>query len=255
MKITKYSYHVNKMPGNCGAKVLHRLSASYSADPAEDRKRYNTAVESGTLSTIGTPFGDSIRDMLWSIMVAEPKEGTMRCRPIALEWVFAEAVEAATSGDVALLFVSDTHNGAGDGHKGPCAPRHFVEWAIDNDLFEEIGAVTSTRPRTDVEMTGWVMSPNKKRIRKLLNETSKQIQNFIEEANNEPKLKAAKKAREAEEAKARARFQDGWDEFDVGAEDEGPRQGVADEEMLREFVREYARAFIVDATAARPERG
>lgn len=215
--ITSHDFGSGQLQGNCGSRTAYRLKASYTTKE-EALSEYNRRKQLFHLTRIQLRDRKQhcMQESLHAIMAAEAGRAKMRAYPI--EWAFTDVLERIHTGSYALTVLTDTEDGAGDGHKGEFATRNFAKWLIRNDLMSGVD-IAGIRPvnhdKTDYNMIGWILLPNLPRIDEFLAEKVATVVKYIEEANNDPALQEQEEARSAAQAETRAAIESGWEGFDI----------------------------------------
>jgi len=217
--IRSHEYGDGNIHGNCGIRIAYRLLATYTTEE-ESSKRYKELLDRGQLSRILTPrHASPITAMLHSIKRAEGGRAVARAYPV--EWAFAELLEVLHYGSYALICMTDTEDGLGDGHKGEYATRNFAAWLLDNGVVQG-NCTTGIRypddPVSTREVYGWFFVPDKPRINALIAKVKREICQYIKDCNNDPEIakQAEKKKTEAEVTKEA--LERGYEGFSLGEE-------------------------------------
>jgi hypothetical protein len=155
-------------------------------------------------------------ECLQTICTAEEGRAKMRAYPV--DWAFADVLERIHTGSYALMSLTDTADGAGDGHKGPFATRNFAKWLIRNGLMAGT-SISGIRPinhdESDYNITGWMLIPNPESIDEFLAHKIAEIQKYIEDSNDDPALEAQEEAKAAAQTETRAAIESGWEGFPI----------------------------------------
>lgn len=211
MLIRSNEFMTDQMPGNCGINVAYRLAACYCDEPSAHAE-YKRQLDRGNLHLIGGWTEHStISTLLESIRHAEG--GRAHARAYPLDWAYSEVLEGLHYGTYAMLAMTDTEEGRGDGHAGEFATRHFANWLLENDLVSGTPSVGVRHPDSEArrEVYGWFLIPDKSRIEEHLSTTRDTIKAAIQEYNDEPSIKKSEKKERSEEEKIASAISDGFD--------------------------------------------
>lgn len=230
--LTAHYMNVGAVNGNCGSRVLYRVTGTYCT-PWQADKRMKELVATKTLRKISTRGSNdrkaAIAKILANLRRAETGESTtydgVLARAYPVEWGFYACLEAlASSESPGLWILTDTEHGRGDGHKGIFATRHFAQWLYDQELAYEQAKVTGIKGRGHLnrKMFAWSFAPDYRKIKAVLNAGRKEIMLQVKEWNDDPLIKEAENARKQEALESRRIIQQGWAESGIDTSRQGP---------------------------------
>lgn len=187
LMLTTFSFHSGQLPGNCGVRQAYRLKATYRSreemeelmNSAAAQRELRQCLLSGTRGKFIVTLIDHFINCR-----ADEREG----RAIPLEWAYLYTLEKIHGGSYALICLSDTDNGQGDGHGGAFSTRGFAEWIVQRGLGEAVKC-QNIRKDCDYDIMGYWIIPDHMAMDKALEEGLKEMRKRIREWNNDPRVK------------------------------------------------------------------
>lgn len=254
--LTSHSYKKSGVQGNCGGAFISRLGAAYKPESWCKNKYQELLKTKSQLRPIRTTENMAISHMLAALREAEGQPtGGAYGRAYPLEWAFADVLEAATVHCPALVGMTDTHNGAGDGHPGAFATRHFAHWWGDNGFATDIKLTEGMR-YGERRVYGWWIAPNHDAIAKYIRAKKEEIFREVERWNNEPQFQGIREADRAAERAVASALERGWSEYggNQGGDGATEREGGAERASVEAELREQAQNAVREAHRRLEER-
>ena len=205
-RLINHQFNVSQMHGNCGVQVLYRLTGNYISRDESER-----ILKKEGPKPIPEPKSKdqyTIVDMVDLI-----KREHAHQHPYPIEFAYTCALSSIHGGSYALIAMSDTENGRGDGHRGAFATRNMAEWMQKEGLVDGEKTTAVRYPNTSDrrEVYGWFFVPNKAAITKFLVGMRKTVYEFIVNWNSQPELREAVKKKAEQKDAMRRKLLQGWD--------------------------------------------
>lgn len=185
--VVGHEFNNSNIPGNCGIRHIYRLAGNYITEHESERNKLRG------VSAIPEPKG---RRAAISTMLSWLKHPTTQRHGLGypLEWAFTDIIEGALGGRAySLISMTDTKDGAGDGHNGLFATRNFAEWLINNNLCT--GTMVEAERYKDTDdsrgVYAWYLHPDFLALEAQVKKVKAEIAEYIKQHNNDPNIKKA----------------------------------------------------------------
>jgi hypothetical protein len=212
--LTFHKYKQGTFPGNCGIRTIFRLAGKYIDDDAAadayDRAKVEKKLAKIPLAMPKESY--SIQSLFSSLHTNGKHVGYTRPYPIS--WAFADALMSVYSPSSAALILTDTKDGAGDGHKGSYATRTFAHWLLKNELYhgnrvdpiKRIGGADNyTR-----QMYVWTLEADNAKCKQAIQRYRNEMYDTLQKENENPDLLKQLEAIELEQKKMKDTMQERW---------------------------------------------
>jgi hypothetical protein len=239
LMLTSFSFHSGQLPGNCGVRQAYRLKGAYRSreemeglmDEADTAKTLTTCDLSGST-------GKHIVTALDAFINGSSRSRVARAVP--LEWAYLYTLDKVHGGSYALICLSDTDKGQGDGHGGAFSTRGFAEWLVQRGLGESIKA-QNERKDCDYDILGYWIIPDHEAMDKAITDGLAEIRKGIEEWNNDPRVKRSVEPVDEElERELKSKLLQDWISGEYGDE------LIDDEDDVDEEWEEYDDEYVED---------
>lgn len=235
--LTTCSYNRTGVTGNCGGAMVSRIKGAYISEN-DSRRAYEKLLAKDPRPIKYNNYY-TISQLLQAIQKVEDNS-IARGRAYPLEWAFAAILDDLAHVGPVIFGMTDTEDGMGDGHRGPCATRHFARWLQDNKFVKDASMTTAYRGikgKGGREVYGWWFAPDYGTISPYIKDLKDKIIQCIKEWNDVPEIKEKEKALEKARSAISEAVDASWDEWRAtrpDAGDTGEESGGREEAVLAE---------------------